>query len=195
MGKKEVLPGLKGPADLKGLSTEDLELLCGEIRQRIIEATAVNGGHVGPNLYRPNFISPLQQRQSFSTQLAGQLLDLSSAGLVSGVRAHPDIEACFTNAEGWLPLLQPGGVPTQLRIVPVLRPADGSRMPAAWSARGSDGIAQIWTVYMNVEREAHQNVIANGKVPEEMREAFAAEMSNRRRPREVQSGWAIPGSR
>ena len=50
MGKKEVLPGLKGPADLKGLSYEDLELLCGEIRQRIIEATAVNGGHVGPNL-------------------------------------------------------------------------------------------------------------------------------------------------
>ena len=50
MGKKEVLPRLKGPADLKGLSSEDLDLLCGEIRQRIIEATAVNGGHVGPNL-------------------------------------------------------------------------------------------------------------------------------------------------
>jgi len=105
-------------------------------------------------------------------QLQGTAFDPKIEAFVSGVRAHPDIADCFTREEGWLPLMQPGGVPTQLRIVPVLRPADGSRMPAAWSERGSDGIAQIWTVFMNVEREAHQNVTANSKVPEEMREAF-----------------------
>jgi len=108
----------------------------------------------------------------YAMQLVGTAFDPKIEAFVSGVRAHPDIEACFTREEGWLALMQPGGVPTQLRIVPVIRPADGSRMPAAWSERGSDGIAQIWTVYMNVEREAHQNVTANSKVPEEMREAF-----------------------
>ena len=53
-------------------------------------------GHVGPNLYRPNFISPLQQRQSFSTQLAGQLLDLSSKNLPrTGIQRNdfPTLEA------------------------------------------------------------------------------------------------------
>ena len=105
-------------------------------------------------------------------QLVGTAFDPKIEAFVSGVRAHAQIEKCFVDAEGGLPLMQSTGVPTLLRIVPVLRPADGSRMPAAWSERGPDGIAQIWTVFMNVEREAHQNVSANAKVPEEMREAY-----------------------
>ena len=45
-----LLDSIEGPADIKGLSTEDLETLAEEIRQRLIHVTSVNGGHLGPNL-------------------------------------------------------------------------------------------------------------------------------------------------
>jgi len=48
--KSEILNTISGPADLKKLDNEQIEILCKEIRNRIIDATSQNGGHVGPNL-------------------------------------------------------------------------------------------------------------------------------------------------
>ncbi len=50
MNQTEILPCISCPADLKELNEEQIEQLCGEIRNRIIETTSENGGHVGPNL-------------------------------------------------------------------------------------------------------------------------------------------------
>lgn len=47
---KPILPTIKSPADLKALAPEKLSQLAREIRDLIIEVTAVNGGHIGPNL-------------------------------------------------------------------------------------------------------------------------------------------------
>lgn len=46
----ELLPRISGPEDVKALSPEQLPQLADEIRQAIIETTATNGGHIGPNL-------------------------------------------------------------------------------------------------------------------------------------------------
>ncbi|MDG0965144.1 MAG: 1-deoxy-D-xylulose-5-phosphate synthase [Opitutales bacterium] len=46
----EILKEITSPADLKNLKPEQIEILCQEIRNRIIDATSQNGGHVGPNL-------------------------------------------------------------------------------------------------------------------------------------------------
>jgi len=45
-----LLDQIKGPDDVKRLNPGELPLLAQEIRERIIETTARNGGHVGPNL-------------------------------------------------------------------------------------------------------------------------------------------------
>ena len=45
-----LLDGISGPDDLRGLSDEQLDELAEEIRERIIEAVALNSGHLGPNL-------------------------------------------------------------------------------------------------------------------------------------------------
>ncbi len=45
-----ILEKIKGPEDLKKLDLELLPELCGEIRQRVIDVTSRNGGHIGPNL-------------------------------------------------------------------------------------------------------------------------------------------------
>ncbi|MGF1451115.1 MAG: 1-deoxy-D-xylulose-5-phosphate synthase [Opitutales bacterium] len=45
-----LLAQINGPADVQALSTEQLPLLAAEIRDRILDSTSVNGGHVGPNL-------------------------------------------------------------------------------------------------------------------------------------------------
>ncbi len=45
-----LLDSIHGPDDLKKLSVEQLPLLAEEIRQRLINITSVNGGHIGPNL-------------------------------------------------------------------------------------------------------------------------------------------------
>ena len=50
MNQTEILPCISCPSDLKELNEEQIEQLCGEIRNRIIETTSENGGHVGPNL-------------------------------------------------------------------------------------------------------------------------------------------------
>lgn len=48
MGKH--LKDIKKPSDLKLLSLEELNVLCGEIREKLIETVAHNGGHLSPNL-------------------------------------------------------------------------------------------------------------------------------------------------
>ena len=45
-----ILDNLETPADLVKLSKDELMELAWELRERIIETTAANGGHVGPNL-------------------------------------------------------------------------------------------------------------------------------------------------
>jgi len=45
-----ILPTIKGPADVKALAPEQLPELATEIRERLIEVTSRNGGHIGPNL-------------------------------------------------------------------------------------------------------------------------------------------------
>jgi 1-deoxy-D-xylulose-5-phosphate synthase len=45
-----LLERINGPADLKGLSQEQLTVLAGEIRDLLIETTVRTSGHLGPNL-------------------------------------------------------------------------------------------------------------------------------------------------
>ena len=45
-----ILPTLTSPADLRRLPRERLPQLCQEIRNRLVQVTSINGGHLGPNL-------------------------------------------------------------------------------------------------------------------------------------------------
>ncbi|TMC51172.1 MAG: 1-deoxy-D-xylulose-5-phosphate synthase [Chloroflexi bacterium] len=45
-----LLEEIAGPADLRDLGYADLERLCAEIRQFLVDAVARTGGHLGPNL-------------------------------------------------------------------------------------------------------------------------------------------------
>jgi len=45
-----ILSGITDPAQLKGLTLKELEQLAGELRARIIEVCAANGGHLAPSL-------------------------------------------------------------------------------------------------------------------------------------------------
>ncbi|MCC5833730.1 MAG: 1-deoxy-D-xylulose-5-phosphate synthase [Opitutales bacterium] len=45
-----ILSRIQGPADVQALPHADLTALAQEIRQRLIEVTSRNGGHIGPNL-------------------------------------------------------------------------------------------------------------------------------------------------
>ena len=45
-----ILPSIESPADLRGLSYEELDQLAEEIRAFIIETVTTTGGHLGSNL-------------------------------------------------------------------------------------------------------------------------------------------------
>ncbi len=45
-----VLAGIDGPADVRGLGPDELDVLADEIRERLIDAVAATGGHLGSNL-------------------------------------------------------------------------------------------------------------------------------------------------
>jgi 1-deoxy-D-xylulose-5-phosphate synthase len=45
-----LLAGIQGPEDLKRLGRDQLPLLAGEIRERLIEACSITGGHIGASL-------------------------------------------------------------------------------------------------------------------------------------------------
>jgi len=48
--KEGFLERVNSPEDLKKLSLPEMEVLAGEIRQRIIETVSRNGGHLAPSL-------------------------------------------------------------------------------------------------------------------------------------------------
>ncbi len=48
--KDKLLDKIESPADLKGLSLDELHLLADEIRQKIIETVSKTGGHLAPSL-------------------------------------------------------------------------------------------------------------------------------------------------
>lgn len=50
MQTTSILSTIESPSDLKNLSVEDLEILCSEIRQKIIHRTSILGGNVSSNL-------------------------------------------------------------------------------------------------------------------------------------------------
>ncbi len=50
MEEKRLLDQIHSPADLKNLSLQELELLCAELRERIIDVVSKNGGHLASNL-------------------------------------------------------------------------------------------------------------------------------------------------
>ncbi len=45
-----LLKGIQSPQDVKKLAPEQISTLAHEIREQVIQTTAINGGHVGPNL-------------------------------------------------------------------------------------------------------------------------------------------------
>lgn len=45
-----ILARIQKPADLRSLSRPEIDSLASEIRERVIDVTAKNGGHIGPNL-------------------------------------------------------------------------------------------------------------------------------------------------
>lgn len=45
-----LLSDIRHPSDLKGLSRAELDALCEEIREFIVEKVSASGGHIGPNL-------------------------------------------------------------------------------------------------------------------------------------------------
>jgi len=46
----QILPKINSPEDVRALSQKELPILAGEIRQKIIETAAQNGGHLASNL-------------------------------------------------------------------------------------------------------------------------------------------------
>jgi len=54
-----MLETIKKPEDIKKLSFKELSILASEVRQRIIEVTSVNGGHVASSLGATDFIVAL----------------------------------------------------------------------------------------------------------------------------------------
>ena len=46
----KILSTIKSPKDLKSLSHEEINSLCAEIREKLIEVVSVNGGHLASNL-------------------------------------------------------------------------------------------------------------------------------------------------
>jgi len=45
-----LLPGIKGPEDVKAVPEDKLPDLCAEIREKLIETVSSNGGHLASNL-------------------------------------------------------------------------------------------------------------------------------------------------
>ena len=47
---ESLLDTINSPADIKNYSREQIDRLCTEIRERLIETVALNGGHLASNL-------------------------------------------------------------------------------------------------------------------------------------------------
>lgn len=75
-----LLDSIKNPTDLKALKESDLPVLAAEIREKIIQATSKNGGHVGPNLGVVELTIALHR--TFSSPKDPFLFDVSHQGYV-----------------------------------------------------------------------------------------------------------------
>lgn len=75
-----LLETIRGPADVRALPPESLPVLAAEIRERLIDVTARNGGHVGPNLGVVELTLALHR--VFETPQDRFLFDVSHQGYV-----------------------------------------------------------------------------------------------------------------
>lgn len=50
MSEYKLLPSITSPDDVKKLKEDEIDELCGEIREKLIEVVSENGGHLSPNL-------------------------------------------------------------------------------------------------------------------------------------------------
>jgi len=75
-----LLDQVRSPDDVKGLSAEQLPQLAQEIREELIQVTARNGGHVGPNLGVVELTIALHR--VFSTPKDRFIFDVSHQGYV-----------------------------------------------------------------------------------------------------------------
>ena len=50
MSEYPLLSTIKSSHDVKRIADSDIDALCAEIREKLIEVVAVNGGHLSPNL-------------------------------------------------------------------------------------------------------------------------------------------------
>ena len=46
----QILSNINNPSDIKSLTNEKLEILCDEIRDKLISTVSKNGGHLASNL-------------------------------------------------------------------------------------------------------------------------------------------------
>ena len=75
-----LLNSIKGPEDVKQLNETQLPVLASEIREKIIQTTSKNGGHVGPNLGVVELTIALHR--VFSSPQDAFLFDVSHQGYV-----------------------------------------------------------------------------------------------------------------
>lgn len=75
-----LLDSIKNPTDLRALKESDLPVLAAEIREKIIQTTSKNGGHVGPNLGVVELTIALHR--TFSSPKDSFLFDVSHQGYV-----------------------------------------------------------------------------------------------------------------
>ena len=75
-----LLDSIKGPEDVKKLNDSQLPVLASEIREKIIQTTSKNGGHIGPNLGVVELTIALHR--VFSSPQDAFLFDVSHQGYV-----------------------------------------------------------------------------------------------------------------
>ncbi len=75
-----LLQQIKQPVDIKKLDESDLPILAAEIREKIIQTTSKNGGHIGPNLGVVELTIALHR--TFSTPNDSFIFDVSHQGYV-----------------------------------------------------------------------------------------------------------------
>ena len=77
-----ILENISSPADVKAIPEADLSVLANEIRERLIEVTSHNGGHIGPNLGVVELSIALHR--VFDTPKDRFVFDVSHQGYVRG---------------------------------------------------------------------------------------------------------------
>ena len=75
-----ILDKIRGPEDVKNLPEDKLPALAQEIRERIINVTSKNGGHIGPNLGVTELSIALHR--VFTTPIDKFVFDVSHQGYV-----------------------------------------------------------------------------------------------------------------